>query len=88
MSTYSHTALGGTPGYSASALIGGALGKLQRDGLLVRVLRKSTDYWSYNGQLNTYALSRGPTEDATTDPGAQMTNAAAAAAVLLARRRP
>jgi hypothetical protein len=65
VSTYSHTALGETPGYSASALIGGALGKLPRDGLLVRVLRKSTGYWSYNGQLNTYALSPGPTDEAT-----------------------
>ncbi|MGQ0831445.1 MAG: hypothetical protein ACT4OV_07185 [Microthrixaceae bacterium] len=50
--------------YSASAFIGGALGRLyHRDGLLTRVDTKATGFWSYNGTLHGWALKPGPDND-------------------------
>src|SRR3546814_10711957 len=53
--------------YSASAFIGGALGRLyHRDGLLTRVNTRATGFWSYNGTLHGWALKPGPTSDTVT----------------------
>jgi hypothetical protein len=47
--------------YSASAFIGGALGRLfHRDALVTRVEGKATGFWSYNDRLHGWALRPGP----------------------------
>lgn len=52
---------------SASAIIGGALGRLdRRDALLIRVDAKATGFWSYNGRLHGWALRPGPADDTVT----------------------
>jgi hypothetical protein len=57
---YSHTGFGDHVEYSASAFIGSALGKLGREGLLVRRPCRATGFWKYNGLLNAWALQPGP----------------------------
>jgi hypothetical protein len=59
-STYSHTGFKKPIEYSASAFIGSAIGKLGRDGLLVRVPYRATAFWNYNGMLHGWALTPGP----------------------------
>lgn len=52
---------------SASAIIGGALGRLdRRDGLLTRVEAKATGFWSYNGRLHGWARRPGPADQTVT----------------------
>lgn len=57
---YSHTGFKKPIEYSASAFIGSAIGKLGRDGLLVRVPCRATGCWNYNGMLHGWALPPGP----------------------------
>jgi hypothetical protein len=57
---YSHTSLTEYLDYSTSAFIGAALGKLSRDGLLVRCRCPATGYWKYNGTLDGWGLPPGP----------------------------
>jgi hypothetical protein len=53
---YGHTAIAeGDLKYSASAFLGGALGQLYREGLVVSEFGPATGYWSYNGQVGWYA---------------------------------
>lgn len=60
---YSHTGFGTPVNYTASALIGSALGKLSRDGLLLRRPCPATGFWKYNDVLNAWALPPGPADD-------------------------
>ena len=63
MTLHSHTGFGEPIRYSASAFIGSAVGKLGREGLLLRRPCKATGYWGYNGTLNAWALPPGPADD-------------------------
>ncbi len=53
---FNHTSLQDHLQYSASAFIGAALGRMYRDGRLVRVLGPATGYWKYNDSLHAWAL--------------------------------
>jgi hypothetical protein len=60
---YGHVALAPKP-YTASSLIGAALGKLRRDGDLVYRPCKATGRWSYNSEISAWATAPGPSEPA------------------------
>ena len=56
---YGHTALG--PGkYTVSAFLGGALGQLWRENLVVGRWGPATGYWAYNGTVGAYGPSGTP----------------------------
>lgn len=65
VSLYSHTGFGAPVAYTASALIGAALGKLGGEGLLVRRTCPATGFWKYNGVLNAWALPPDPADNNT-----------------------
>lgn len=60
---YSHTEFGKPIDYSASAFIAAAVGKLGREGLLVRHPCKATGFWKYNGTLHASGLAPGPGDE-------------------------
>ena len=50
--TYGHHAEGTNKGWSTSMFLAGAMGQLQREGLLVTRRAKPTGYWSYLGAVS------------------------------------
>ena len=84
---YGHTAIAPSK-YTASAFLGGALGRAaRREDLVAGIWVPATGYWSYNGRVGAYATAK-PSRTAVTSSRGPTSPSARASIRTRGRRRP